>query len=394
MIARSRLRVAWLVHYPVFGGPHNRILRLSPLLEQRGIDVTAILPTEPGNATIRLIDGGVHVIELPIGRARAVADARVQARYLTGFRSDVRRLRGLLRTGSFDVLISAGLINAQGPIAASLEGIPVVWQILDSRTPRLLAALLIAMVDRLASVATFAGSTLIEQHPGAERLRIPTLVSTPGVDPDRFAPSARRRAITRGQLGIPPDALVFGTVANVNPQKGIEVFVAAAARISETFPNAYFVVVGSYGQSHPDYQARIQADLKNSGLEGPRFIFAGDQSSVEEWYPAFDVMLMTSVPHSEGTPTVILEAWACGVPVIATNVGAVDALVEDGVAGHLVPPLDDEAIAARAVELAENDERRRAAGAAGRMLVERQYTTEHVADIHAAAIELAISASA
>jgi glycosyltransferase involved in cell wall biosynthesis len=94
--------------------------------------------------------------------------------------------------------------------------------------------------------------------------------------------------------------------------------------------------------------------VDRSGVPPERFIFAGDCPDVENYYPAMDVKLITSVPRSEGTPTTAMEALACGVPVVATDVGAVREVVEDGVTGFMVPPLDSRAIAAATLTLLQN----------------------------------------
>lgn len=388
---RGEARVVWVVHYPIFGGPHNRILRLFPRLQQQGIRVTAVLPSEPGNAVERLREAGVPVVSLPLGRARATRDPRVHMRWAWNFRRDIREIRGVVRATAADALIVGGLINVQGPVAARLEGLAVVWQILDSRTPKPLATALMPVVDRLADTVTFAGQSLVDAHPGADRLRVPTMVSTPGVDHTKFQPSDERRASTRRTMGIPDDALVVGSVANVNRQKGIEFFIRAAAQIEAAHPGARFLVVGASSATHAPYHARLRAEISASGLPPDRLMFAGDQTNVEEWYPAMDVKLMTSVPRSEGTPTTILEAWSCAVPVVATKVGAVDRLIEDGHTGFIVPPCDPGAIAGRTIRLLRDPDLRARMGAAGRREVEARYTLTHVAEVHATAVRQALA---
>lgn len=387
----NRIRLVWLVHYPIFGGPSNRILRLAPVLRESGINVTALLPDDAGNAVARLRDGGIPVISIPIGRARASRDLHLQAQFVRNFRRDVRSIRAVLRAEQADALIVGGLINIQGPVAARLERVPLVWQILDSRTPRLFATALMPVVERLADVATFAGPALMHLHPGADRLKIPTMIVPPGVDVQKFRPSAENRMAIRQMLGIPDDAPVVGMVGNVNPQKGTEYFVRAAVRVRVSIPDVYFVIVGMHGWTHAAHRSKLEREIAASGLTPDRLLFVGDQKDVHRWYPAMDVMLMTSVPRSEGTPTVILEAWACGVPVVATDVGAVDSLVTDGEAGFIVPPCDAAAISDRAVRLASDRHLRVELGAAGRRIVEERYATNLIAEAHLRSVHVAMA---
>jgi glycosyltransferase involved in cell wall biosynthesis len=387
----TRLSVLWVVHYPVFGGPHNRILRLAPLLAEQGIDVVALLPSEPGNAVDRLRSAGVPVMTTSLSRVRALGRVRDQVRLLQAFRGDVRRVRGAIRVVSADVVVLGGLINSQAALAAHLEDTALVWQVLDSRTPRPVAATLMPVVDRLADTVTFAGPALIDSHPGASGLRVPKLVSTPGVDIEKFRPSPEARARVRSELGIPPEATVVGSLANVNPQKGIEYFVQAAGIISEVRPDTWFVVVGAESADHRDYRELIDAEIARAGIPTGRLIFAGEQTNTQEWFPAMDVKLMTSVPNSEGTPTSILEAWACEVPPVATDVGSVAQLVADGEDGFVVPPNDAKAIADQALTLLDDPALRARLAAAGRRKVEVQYSLKRVADVHAEAMRSALT---
>ncbi|HEX4307109.1 MAG TPA: glycosyltransferase family 4 protein [Solirubrobacterales bacterium] len=392
MSSDGRLRVLWVIHYPVFGGPHNRVLRLYGLLAEAGIDVTVVLPSAPGNARKRFEAGGVPVISMPLERIRATRSLEEHRRLVSGFRFDVRRLRGAIRLSGAEVMVVGGLINTQGPIAARLEGIGLVWQVLDSRTPKPLSAVLMTASDRLADVVTFAGPALVDMHPGADRLGIPTYISTPGVDTARFVPSAERRARTRERLGIPAGAPVVGTVANVNRQKSIEVFIRAASLVRAAVPDARFVVVGEMRYGYDEYVEFLRGEIEAGGL-GDAFHFAGEQSEVEDWYPAFDVKVMSSGARSEGTPTSILEAWACEVAVVATNVGSVAQLVQDGENGALVEAGDHRKMADETIKLLGDDSLRSEFAAAGRRRVEAHYSIRHVADVHEQAIRQARASS-
>ena len=94
-----------------------------------------LLPEEPGSAAGRLRAGGVPVITLPLSRLRRSRDPRPHLALLAGLGPDVRRIRRALRGGGHDLVVLTGLANPHGAIAARLEGLPLVWQILDTATP-------------------------------------------------------------------------------------------------------------------------------------------------------------------------------------------------------------------------------------------------------------------
>jgi glycosyltransferase involved in cell wall biosynthesis len=89
--------------------------------------------------------------------------------------------------------------------------------------------------------------------------------------------------------------------------------------------------------------------------------------------PAWDLAVLSS--FTEGLPVIVLEALAAGVPVVATAVGGTPEVLEDGVAGYLVPPGDAVTLAARITEALSNEERRRALGQNGRQRVREEFTS-------------------
>jgi glycosyltransferase involved in cell wall biosynthesis len=189
-------------------------------------------------------------------------------------------------------------------------------------------------------------------------------------------PSPERRKRTRRELGIPFDAAVVGTVANLNPQKGIEYFIRAASLIHRRHPDCWFMVVGASYDTHADYVRQLRRELQETDIPIERFIFAGARDDVENYYPAMDVKLVTSVPRSEGTTTTGVEAMACGVPLVATDVGAVREILEDGKTAFVVPPNDPSAIAARVLILLNDPELRHEMGEAARSRALALFDTE------------------
>ncbi len=386
----DKRRFLLVVHYPIFGGPHNHAQRLCTPLALRGWETLVLLPSEPGNAAARLSDEGIEVVQIPLHRLRARRDPRLAFAFCRAFPAEVARIRRVIRERRVALLVVGGLVNPHSAIAARLEHIPVVWKIVDSRSPRVLRRVLMPLVDRLADSVMYDGQALVQLHCGLKPPKVPSFVYFPPVDTQRFAPSAERRAQGRARLGIPADAPVIGMVANLNPQKGIEFFIRAASRIHKQRPDAWFVSVGARYETHKKYYEQLQAELGASALPGDRFIFAGEKFDTENYYPIMDVKLITSVPASEGTTTTAMEAMACGVPVVATNVGAVAEVVESGETGFVVPPLDDRALAEATMRLIRDPSLRERMGAQGRRRAVERFDVEICADHQVEIFEAAI----
>jgi glycosyltransferase involved in cell wall biosynthesis len=249
----------------------------------------------------------------------------------------------------------------------------------------------VPLILRLADAVTVIGEDLVREHPGLERLGERMIVVMPPVDAGAFTPSPERRAAARAELGVPDGAFVVGTVGNRNPSKGHEHLIRAAALLRQSHPDSVVRVLGAPSPVHASYEEQVRSEARTLGLDDPGTLrFVDPSSRVPDLISAFDVFVLSSVPRSEGMPTVILEAMASTLPVVATDVGAVAEVVEEGVTGFVIAPGDDEAIASAVGRLAADPELRQRLGENGRRRVLERYDTESLADQHARAYDLAI----
>jgi glycosyltransferase involved in cell wall biosynthesis len=312
---------------------------------------------------------------------------RDNLRTARAFRGDVRALEQLVRERSCDLVVLTGLMNPHGAIAARRAGVPVVWQVLDTRTPPIPRSAAMALVRRWADSVMFNGRAVEELHVGGRPLKVPSFQFTGGVDLKRFHPDQELRAETRRRFGVPEDALFVGTVANLNPMKGIEYFIRAASGVFEGNPHSWFLINGSTYETHRAYTAGLHREAEASAVPAERFIWT--DGLPQDHYAALDVTLVTSRPRSEGTTTTSPESLACEVPVVATDVGSVREVVRDGVTGVIVPPDSPEALARETLRLAADPALRRRLGEAGR----REVVDRHSMQATASACERAFRAA-
>jgi glycosyltransferase involved in cell wall biosynthesis len=385
------MRRLQVIHYPTFGGPHNEALRLAAPLAKRGWETTVLIPDEPGNALARLQDGGVDVVTMPLGRLRALKDPAAHVRFLGGLLPQIHAIRQLIRERQIALVQIGGLVNPHAAIAARLEGVPVVWQVVDTRTPQLLRRAMVPVVKRLADTVLSTGRLTTAAHPGLEAMGERLIPFFPPVDCAAFAPRPELRDEVRAEWGINGSRPVMGAVGNINPMKGIEYLIEATAKIANLPERPRLVLAGSEYESHTGYSQRLRDLIVDLGLtEGDDVLFLGGRSDIERQLQGFDVMVMGSVPMSEGTPTSILEAAACGIPAVATRVGGVSEIIEDGVTGYVVPPLDPAALAAAVERVLGDPARRTAMGVAARKAAAERYDVEVCAQTHLEAFEAAI----
>ena len=186
-----------------------------------------------------------------------------------------------------------------------------------------------------------------------------------GIDPRPFEqaqPSLRNAGDTRPIVGL---------VGRLAWEKGVDVFLEAAARALSVFPEARFVVVGD----GPD-RAVLEQSLDRLKLRD-RLEFLGRRDDMPSVYASFDIMVSAS--RQEGLPMAILEGMASGVPWVATTVGEVPTVVQDGRTGILVPPDDPAQLADAILELLRDPERRSAMAAEGRQLLHERYSAIRMA---------------
>lgn len=383
------MKILSVLHFPEFGGPHNQMLRLHAPLARRGVEYIPVLPEGAGAERLRAGDVPLHIINL--GRVRAVKDLRTQARMAGRFPFDLYQLLRLFRIEKPDVIQLSGLMNPHAAIAARLMGIPVMWQLLDTRPPMPLRRVMMRAIGRLADSLMPVGYNVASAHPGAESFGDRMVVFYPPVDTEAFRPRPESGKPLRAELGIPMEVPVVGVVGNINPQKGHEYFLEAAAVVKRSVPEARFVIAGHIYPNHREYFESLLSRAEAHGMEqGKDIFYLGSRQDIPDVLASIDVFALASVPNSEGTPTVILEAMACGVPVVASDVASVSEVVADGQTGYVVPSMSPIAMAERLVQLLDDAETRRDFGRKARETMETDFSIDSCVDAHLRAFNLAI----
>jgi len=166
-----------------------------------------------------------------------------------------------------------------------------------------------------------------------------------GIDTQGFAPPADRAA-AKVALGLPKGPAI-GCFGRIRAQKGTDVFVDAMIATLRDRPDATAIVMGRTTGRHRRFALGLRERTRAAGLDG-RILFKPEVPvhRIADWYRALD--LFVAPQRREGFGLTPLEAMACGVPVIATTVGAFEELVVHGTTGALVPPNDAAAMAERA----------------------------------------------
>lgn len=246
--------------------------------------------------------------------------------------------------------------------AAAWARVPCVAHVRQEIEPRRVQQYRMGSVDRLLAVSDQIRETALRGGLSAERVQ--TCYS--GLDLDQV-PATADGARVRTRHGFDERTFLVGTVANLFPRKGYEHLIRAVGLASQEVPGLGCLIVG---EGDATYRAELEALTRELGLAG-RVVFAGFQPDVYPCLAAMDLFVLPSV--MEGFGIALLEAMAMGRAVVATKVGGVPEVVEDGVTGLLVPPADPGSLARAIVRLAEAPGLRRAMGEAGARRVRERF---------------------
>ncbi len=184
------------------------------------------------------------------------------------------------------------------------------------------------------------------------------------VDAERFSPAPCEELERNGR------DLVVAHISNFRPVKRVQDIVYAMSIVAKQAPGARLMLIGDGPERH-----RIERLIDRLRLK-EHVLLTGYRSDVPNLLRCSDVVVLCS--ETESAPLTLLEGLSCGLPVVATSVGGIPEIVEDGVNGFLVPPKHPEAIAERILELNEDQGLRARLGETARKTVLERYTADRV----------------
>jgi glycosyltransferase involved in cell wall biosynthesis len=330
-----------------YGGTANYVVMLAHGLRRQGYRVAAICHRAPAVEGMRqaLRDGGVDVRAIE-GTAGAGPGDRLER--LRGFASLFREpeYRGAILALMMGYFTRGGAVT----LAASVAGAGgIVCADLTPPEPPITRAQVRALrfkdrfTDRIV-VGAQENREAFARQMGRDASKV-DVVHT-GIELQRFTPGEGRDAF-RQEFGIGPQEVVLGTMARLDDtRKGVDLFLQMAAQLAPRWPAARFLVAGE-GLLRP----ALEAQAASLGL-GERVIFAGWRRDTARVLAGLDVFVMPSL--FEGGPTTVLEAMAMGKAVVASRVGMVPEVIEEGRSGLIVPPGDVPALTLAATRLLQD----------------------------------------
>lgn len=315
------------------GGAEHLLTSMAPELQRQGFDVrVVVLQDREGNpAAEKLRDRGISVELLALDKLRRIGQ----------FSRAIRRLRDMKPDVIHAHLEAATILTG---VARVVLGVPVVATLHTLEHPerfsRASARLwvrdrfLINVFDRVICLSS-ALEAEARQH-GLANARVTSISN--GIDVQQFErmPVEAARAM-RTEFGIPETAALVITVAVLRQQKGIDRLIRAMQRVRASITDVHLLVIGD-GED----RQRLENLSEELGL-CDAVTFAGFREDVAGLLGGADLFVLPTL--WDALPTVLIEAMAAHLPIVASNVGGIPDMVRDGVEGLLVPTDDDEALA-------------------------------------------------
>ena len=327
------------------GGAERHVVDLARTLRCRGHVVT-VACSASGALSGVLEEAGIPV--------RTLLHRLVKRRFSLTY---ARRLRRLVKEGRFDLVHAHIYASATAAAVATLgTGVPLVitehteasWRY---RHARWISWGLYRHAKHVIAVSSAIRQRLIiTDHVSPARITVVPNAVAPAASAPNVAPPALPVELGGGPL--------VGVIARLQPEKGVAAFLRAAARVSSIFPEARFLVVGD-----GPLRQELSTLAERLGVR-ERVHFLGFQPDARQIIEYLDALVVPSV--SEGTPLVVLEAMAAGVPVVASAVGGIPDQIRHGKEGLLIPPGDPVALGEALLKLLRDPANARFLGEASR----------------------------
>jgi sugar transferase (PEP-CTERM/EpsH1 system associated) len=190
-----------------------------------------------------------------------------------------------------------------------------------------------------------------------------------GVDTETFKPRPHLRSAVKQHFGIAPDCLVIGFVGRMIALKDVLTLLRSAEMMVSKCSHFHILLIGAGPEVAP-----LEQHVRNSSSLDGRVTFAGNRSDIADLLNAMDVFVLPSI--AEGMSNTLLEAFATGVPAVATNVGGNPEILENGRYGYLFSPGDAAALADRLLILLRDDQLRMKLGTAARHRVVEKFSLD------------------
>jgi glycosyltransferase involved in cell wall biosynthesis len=375
-------RVGVLCAIAGLGGAEFSLLELVTHLRD-SYEFHLIVPGEgPLKQQAELAGAKVWVLPWPesiaaVGETGKRPGAMQLVRFAAGLGSFARRVSRLLDVIEPSVFVTnSAKSHVIGALTRKRKNVPLIWYMRDGLENRALSRILLALFSRRCDLTVCISRYVAAQFRRYVSSSVPAIVLYNIVDLSRFHPGALASADIRKK----PDEIWFGIIGAITPLKGQDIFLDAAESVVRQLPNANFAIVGNnpyVTQAGSLYEDHLRHRVANSVLRN-RVKFVGFRNDVPNVLSELDILVQPN-RGPEGLGRSVLEAMACGVPVIAVNKWGPAELIQHGLTGLLFSPLDTGQLTAHMLKLGIDESLRKTMGKGGHDWIQQNLVSKELA---------------
>ena len=352
-----RIRVVEVLATGTSGGAQEHLYSLLTRIDRTRYEVS-VVSLSAGSAVRKLQREGIPVLVVD-DPDDAMATATLAA-HLAEVRADVVHAHMYrAETVATRAVMALGEAGQRRPYLVATIHSSRIRSIADQEHLRELTP----HMDRLIAVSRAIERKLVDE----QRTQTPVSLIYNGVDLDRYDHQEPCCTLAE-EYGMEPGSQIVGVVARLEPEKGHPTLLEAWPLVLRAVPDVYLLIVGEGSR-----RDALEAQARELRI-AHRVVFTGRRDDVPAVTAALDVAVLPSYREAQGM--VILEAMALSRPVVASNVGGIPEMIEDGVSGLLVPPHDPDELAAAIIRLLKNHSLADMLGRTGHDMVHDRFCIE------------------
>ena len=351
--------------YPLLGGAEIQAQKLAAALRARGVEIFVLTRRIKNAPAYESVDGipvyrSIRSVNVPLLFGVLYVISVAWFLYKRRNEYSIIHCHILQEYQTFVALVFKLLFNKKVIAKMSSSGPTSDVKLMKNTLAGRVTIRLMRNADRIISLCSQSTSELLEEGMPADRVA----QIANGVDTSRFTISARRSNNRK----------MITFIGRLDGYKGVDCLLGAFRQVIQGCPDVTLKLVGD----GPDAM-ELTRQAEALQIQG-RVVFRGRQVDVAKELSETDIFVLPSL--SEGMSNVLLEAMACGLPVVATEVGAAADMISNRVNGMLVPPGNPAALSNALIELLRNDVFAGSLGIAARKTVEERYGLERTADCY------------
>ncbi|MDO9551612.1 glycosyltransferase family 4 protein [Rhodonellum sp.] len=368
---QQRGKVIFLHSSSELYGASKILLYVLEIFRKSGFDVLVILPGEgPLKTEIEQLGFSVQITNLGILRRKHFHPMGILNRFKRLFIS-YRFLKKIQKQGEISLIYSNTLAVLVGAIFARRKGIPHIWHIHEIiKSPKIMIKFLARSIDASTLYPVVVSDAVAKHWEGYLKKAKPQVIYN-GLD---YGPFLEPEIDAKYYLQVPINKTVITMVGRINPGKGQLFFLEMAKELVQKHKNVHFLLVGDPYPGYEGIHDAIKSFIEENGLAAS-VQDLGFRLDIPEILKATDIFVLPSI-LPDSFPTVVLEAMATGLPIVATKSGGAEEMIDEGETGFLIEIGDRSAGVEMLDRLITNPELARQMGRKGQIKVQEEYSFE------------------